>query len=168
MLNNYKRRKAFLGAAIGAIVGIAGSAISANKQKKMQEQQYALQRQSEAINKGVTSAANLTQAFANANEEDKTFRNRFFLYGGRRKAAWGAADTTELINSLGSIGSNIATSIVGNAQQQIAYPTAMKPVVGDDKDDKAVYDSAARSEFLNNYYRTATMRLGGSKRSRRC
>ena len=31
----------------------------------------------------------------------------------------------------------------------------------------AVYDSAARSQFLNNYYTTATMRMGG-KRGKRC
>lgn len=167
MLNNYKRRKAFLGAAISAIAGLATSAISASRQKKAQEQQYALQRQSEAINRSFTSSANLTQAFANADELDKEFRGRFLSYGGRRKAAWGKTDTTALINSLGNVGSNIATSIVGNAQQQIAYPTAMKPVVGNNKDNEAVYDSAARSEFLNNYYRTSTMRLGG-RHKRRC
>lgn len=166
MLNNYKRRKAFLGAAISAIAGLTASAISASGQKKAQEQQYALQRQSEAINRSFTSSANLTQAFANADELDKEFRGRFLSYGGRRKAAWGKADTTALINSLGNVGSNIATSIIGNAQQQIAYPTAMKPIV-DDKDNEAVYDSAARSEFLNNYYRTATLRMGG-RHKRRC
>ena len=96
MMNNYlnrPRRKAWIGAAIGAAVGIGSAIFGASKQKKAQEQQYALQRNMESRNTGLTSAANLTQAYANADELDKEFRNRFMRYGGRKKAAWGAEDT---------------------------------------------------------------------------
>ena len=166
MVNNYltrPRRKAWIGAAISAAVGIGSAMFGASKQKKAQEQQYAMQRAAEARNTGLTSAANLTQAYANADELDKEFKSRFMKMGGRKKCAWGAEDTTALISSLGNAGSNIATSIIGNAQQKAAYPGAIKPITNDKKDDVA-YDSAARSEFLNNYYRTSTMRCGGRRR----
>lgn len=166
MLNNYfnrPRKKAWIGAAIGAAVGIGSAIFGASRQKKAQEQQYAMQRAAEARNTGLTSAANLTQAYANADELDREFRSRFMRMGGRKKCGWGAEDTTALINSLGSAGSNIATSIIGNAQQRANYVNAIKPITNDKKDD-ADYDSAARSEFLNNYYRTSMMRCGGRRR----
>lgn len=166
MLQNYlnrPRKKAWIGAAIGAAVGIGSAIFGASKQKKMQEQQYAMQRATEERNTGLTSAANLTQAYANSDELDKEFRSRFMRMGGRKKCAWGAEDTTALINGLGSAGSSIATSIIGQAQQRANYINAIKPIANDRKDD-AVYDSAARSEFLNNYYRTSMMRCGGRRR----
>lgn len=169
MLNNYfnrPRKKAWIGAAIGAAVGIGSTIFGASRQKRLQEQQYAMQRAAEARNTGLTSAANLTQAYANADELDREFKSRFMRMGGRKKCAWGAEDTTALISSLGSAGSNIATSIIGNAQQKAAYPGAVKPITNDKKDD-AVYDSAARSSFLNNYYRTSSLRCGGTKMRRR-
>lgn len=165
MLNNYfnrPRKKAWIGAAIGAAVGIGSTIFGASRQKRLQEQQYAMQRAAEARNTGLTSAANLTQAYANADELDREFKSRFMRMGGRKKCAWGAEDTTALISSLDSAGSNIATSIIGNAQQKAAYPGAVKPITNDKKDD-VVYDSAARSEFLNNYYRTSMMRCGGRR-----
>lgn len=168
MMNNYlnrPRRKAWIGAAIGAAVGIGSAIFGASKQKKAQEQQYALQRNMESRNTGLTSAANLTQAYANADELDKEFRNRFMRYGGRKKAAWGAEDTAALIGGLGSAGQSVATSLIGQAQQQSNYVNAIKPLTNNDKNE-AVYDSAARSSFLNNYYRTSALRMGG--RSRRC
>lgn len=204
MLNNYlnrPRKKAWIGAAIGAAVGIGSAIFGASKQKKAQEQQYRLQRNMELRNTGLTSAANLTQTYANADELDEEFRNRFYRYGGRKKAMfgdyipnyaaptvesyayklggrkhfenggsnswkWSNSDTSALINGLGSAGSNIATAIIGQAQQRANYVNAINPLTSK-KEDEAIYDSAARSEFLNNYYRTATMRLGG-RYKRRC
>ena len=166
MLNNYfnrPRKKAWIGAAIGAAVGIGSAIFGASRQKKAQEQQYAMQRAAEARNTGLTSAANLTQAYANADELDKEFKSRFMRMGGRKKCGWGAEDTTALINGLGSAGSNIATSIIGESQQRANYINAIKPITNDRKDD-VVYDSAGRSEFLNNYYRTSMMRCGGRRR----
>lgn len=166
MLNNYfnrPRKKAWIGTAISAAIGIGSTIFGASKQKKAQEQQYAMQRAAEARNTGLTSAANLTQAYANADELDREFKSRFMKMGGRKKCAWGAEDTTALISSLGNAGSSIATSIIGQAQQKAAYPGAIKPITNDRKDDVA-YDSAARSEFLNNYYRTSMMRCGGRRR----
>lgn len=175
MMNNYfirPRQKAWLGAAISGAIGIGSAIFGASKQKKAQEQQYALQRNTELRNTGLTSAANMNQSFANADELDKEFRDRFLRYGGRRKAEggggfkWSAGDTDALISGLGSAGSSLATSFIGQASQRANYINAINPMVSDKKDNEATYDSAARSNFLNNYYRTATLRMGG--RSRRC
>ena len=172
MLNNYlnrPRNKAWLGAAIGAAVGLGSTIFGAITSKNAQAKQYALQRNMEARNAGITGAGNLTQAYANSDELDKEFRNRFLRYGGRRKAEggggykWSSSDTDALISGVGSAGNNFATAVIGQAHQQGMYPTAFKPVVGDRKDNEAVYDSAARSSFLNNYYRTNALRCGGIK-----
>ena len=174
MLNNYlnrPRKKAWIGAAIGAAVSIGSALFGASKQKQAQAKQYRLQRNMELRNTGLTSAANLTQAFSNANELDEEFRNRFYRYGGRRKAEegggykWSSSDTDALISGLGSAGSSFATALVGQASQRANYINAVNPLTSK-KDDEAVYDSAARSSFLNNYYRTTALRMGG--RSRRC
>ena len=169
MMNNYlnrPRRKAWIGAAIGAAVGLGSAIFGASKQKKAQEQQMLLQRNTELRNTGLTSASNLTQAFANADDRDKEFQQRFLRYGGRRKAKWGAEDTNALISSLGSAGSNIATAMIGQAQQKANYVNAVNPLTSDNENE-AIYDSAARSEALNDYYRTATLRCGGGLKMRR-
>ena len=168
MLNNYlnrPRKKAWAGAAIGALVGIGSAIFGASQSKKAQEKQYALQRAAQLRNTGLTSASNLTQVYSNADELDREFRNRFYKFGGRRKAAWGIDDTTALINSIGSAGSNIATSMIGQATQKANYVNAVNPMTVKENNE-AVYDSASRSQLLNDYYRTTMMKLGG--RSRRC
>lgn len=169
MLNNYlnrPRKKAWIGAVIGGAVGIGSAIFGAIKQKEAQEKQMRLQRNMESRNTSLTSAANLTQAYANADELDEEFRNRFYRCGGRKKAAWGAEDTSALISSLGSAGSNIATAMIGQAQQRANYINAINPLTSK-KEDEAIYDSAARTDFLNNYYRTAMLRCGGRKLGRR-
>ena len=172
MLQNYlnrPRKKAWIGAAIGAAVGIGSAIFGASKQKKAQEQQFRLQRNMELRNAGLTSSANLNTAFANADELDEEFRNRFLRCGGRRKAEdgggfkWSSSDTDALISGLDSAGSSFATALVGQASQRANYINAINPLTSDKKDN-AAYDSAARSEFLNNYYRTSMMRCGGRRR----
>lgn len=167
---NIPRRRAWLGAAIGAAVGIGSTLFGASKQKKAQEQQYALQRNAQERNIGLQSAANLTQAYANSDEVDREFRNRFLLYGGRRKAKggleWTVDDTSALIGSLGSAGSNFVNSMIGQAAAVGFNPQAIRTFGKDLDDEQVVYDSAARNDFLNNYYRTANLRCGG-KRMRR-
>ena len=171
MLNNYlnrPRNKAFLGSIISGVIGIGSSIFGAAKQKEAQREQYRLQQNTQLRNTGLTSAANLTQAYSNADELDEEFRNRFLSYGGRRKAEdgggwkWSDIDTSSLISGLSSAGSNISTSLIGQAQQRANYINAVNPLTSK-KEDEAVYDSAARSNFLNNYYRTMAMRCGGMK-----
>ena len=172
MLNNYlnrPRRKAWIGAAIGAAVGIGSTLFGASQQKKAQEEQYRLQQSMEARNTGLTSAANMTQAYANADELAKEFRSQFKRMGGRKKCeggGWTNNDTEALISSLGSAGYNLATAFVGRAQQNGIYPSAVKPVVSNNE-NTAVYDSAARSQMLNDYYRVSSLRCGGGRKMSR-
>lgn len=173
MWNNYfnrPRQKAWLGAAIGAAVGIGSAIFGASQQKKAQEEQYAIQRATQLRNTGLTSAMNLTRSYANSDELDKEFRSSFKRMGGRKKCVnggWTTADTDALISGLGSAGSNFATNIIGQAQQQGIYPNAFKPIMNDEKDNNAVYDSANRSQMLNDYYRVSSLRCGGSKMRRK-
>ena len=176
MLQNYlnrPRKKAWIGAAIGAAVGIGSAIFGASQQKKAQEQQFRLQRNMELRNAGLTSSANLNRVFANADELDEEFRNRFLRCGGRRKAEdgggfkWSSSDTDALIGGLGSAGSSFATALVGQAQQRANYINAINPLISDKKDNESVYDSAARSSFLDNYYRTNALRCGGVKSRRK-
>lgn len=187
MLNNYtKRRKAFLGTLIGTGINVASSIIGASAQRRNQEKQYALQRAAEHRNAAFNNASNLTKAYANVNELDNEFQNRFLSYGGRRKAnvgietdvetntetnnstgyEWTNNDTSNLISSGLSSIDNLVGGLIKNKVQRPITTTTINPInVG--SNNKAVYDSAARSNFLNNYYRTATLRMGG-KHKRRC
>lgn len=170
---NRPRRKAFIGSIISGVLGVGTSIFGALKQKEAQKDQYRLQRNTELRNTGLTSASNLTRTFANADELDEEFRNRFLRCGGRRKAEngggwkWSDSDTSALISGLGSAGSNFATALIGQASQRANYINAINPLTSDKKDNEAVYDSAARSSFLDNYYRTNTLRCGGAKSRRK-
>lgn len=212
MLNTYlnrPRKKAWIGAAIGAGVGIMSGIFGANQQRKAQQKQFNLQRNAQAREAGLQSAVNLTQAFANYDELDKEFQDRFFLYGGRKKAElgteeenktdnnsstnsssnndtsddntidvnyfsgerlkWSNADTNAIISGVGNAVGDIAGTLIrNNVHRSGEIFNPIKTSIRPKQTNEAIYDSAARSEFLNNYYRTATMRLGGSKRSRRC
>ena len=224
MLDNYlnrPRRKAWIGAAIGAAASIGSAIFGASQQRKAQQKQLALQRNAQAREAGIQSAMNLTQAYANYDELDEEFRNRFFRYGGRRKAEagteekkddntssnsgssgssdsgssessgsgssdtnssssssgfsgidfnyeWSNKDTDDIIGGVGSAVGDIASSLIRNnvhrsGETFIPIKTAIKPV----GNNKAVYDSAARSNFLNNYYRTSVLRCGGVKMRRK-
>lgn len=206
MLNNYlnrPRKKAWIGAAIGAAASIGSAIFGASQQRKAQQKQLALQRNTQAREAGVQSAMNLTQAYANYDELDEEFRNRFLRYGGRRKAEvgteektddnsssdsnsssdnsgsssgggfsfdyeWSNQDTNDIISGVGSAVGDIASSLIrNNASRSGETFTPIKVNGRKVGSNDAVYDSAARSQFLNNYYKTATMRMGG-KRGKRC
>ena len=194
--NNYfvrPRRKAFIGAAIGAAAGIGSSIFGAIQQRKAQQKQFNLQQNTQAREAGLQSATNLTQAYANYNELDKEFQDRFLRYGGRRKAElgteepeetkveetpkidikggdgykWSSNDTSDIISSVGSAVGNIASSLIGNNINRSSRIFTPIKVNTASSNNEAVYDSAARSSFLNDYYKINTMRCGGRKMGRR-
>ena len=206
MLNNYlnrPRKKAWIGAAIGAAASIGSAIFGASQQRKAQQKQLALQRNTQAREAGIQSAMNLTQAYANYDELDEEFRNRFLRYGGRRKAEagteektddnsssdsnsssdnsgsssgggfsfdyeWSNQDTNDIISGVGSAVGDIASNLIRNNVSRSGETFTPIKVNGRKVgSNNAVYDSAARSQFLNNYYKTATMRMGG-KRGKRC
>lgn len=83
MKRTCKRKKAFLGAIIGAVTGIAGSAISAASQRKAQEKQI---KRENYINRN-QSANNLSAAYSNEEYVDDFLNKTAFKYGGNKTMA---------------------------------------------------------------------------------
>lgn len=92
MKRTCKRRKAFLGAIIGAVAGIAGSAISAASQRKAQEKQI---KRENYINRN-QSANNLSAAYSNEEYVDDFLNKTTFKYGGNKTMACGNRKTAEM------------------------------------------------------------------------
>lgn len=92
MKRTCKRRKAFLGAIIGAVTGIAGSAISAASQRKAQEKQI---KRENYINRN-QSANNLSAVYSNEEYVDDFLNKTTFKYGGNKTMACGNRKTAEM------------------------------------------------------------------------
>ena len=124
------RKKAFLGAIIGGVASIAGSAIGAAKQKKIQAEQLKQQQIEQNQNDAKAQAQALTASVANQDYVDeynkkvtlkmggnkkfndriksnKTKSNRIFKCGGRKKAEMGS-----LIGQ-GGVGGEIGDAMSG-------------------------------------------------------
>lgn len=85
MKRNCKRKKAFLGAIIGGVMGIAGSAISAASQRKANEKQI---KRENYINRN-QSANNLSATYSNEEYVDDFLNKTTFKYGGNKTMACG-------------------------------------------------------------------------------
>ena len=92
MKRTCKRRKAFLGAIIGAVTGIAGSAISAASQRKANEKQI---KRENYINRN-QSANNLSAAYSNEEYVDDFLNKTTFKYGGNKTMACGNRKIAEM------------------------------------------------------------------------
>ena len=92
MKRTCKRRKAFLGAIIGAVTGIAGSAISAASQRKANEKQI---KKENYINRN-QSANNLSNAYSNEEYVDDFLNKTTFKYGGNKTMACGNRKIAEM------------------------------------------------------------------------
>lgn len=92
MKRTCKRKKAFLGAIIGAVTSIAGSAISAASQRKAQEKQI---KRENYINRN-QSANNLSAAYSNEEYVDDFLNKTTFKYGGNKTMACGNRKTAKM------------------------------------------------------------------------
>ena len=92
MKRNCKRKKAFLGAIIGGVMGIAGSAISAASQRKANEKQI---KRENYINRN-QSANNLSNAYSNEEYVDDFLNKTTFKYGGNKTMACGNRKIAEM------------------------------------------------------------------------
>lgn len=137
--NDRKKKKAFLGALIGAGISLVGNAvggaISAKKQKAAQKQELANQRAIAELQKsaqkeqaGIQTAQNLTNYYADSYNREQEFMNRFKQYkcGGRKKAKWGTNDTVSTINVVGDAASGIIGSIMQPKQQNTSSIVALE------------------------------------------
>ena len=106
-----KRKKAFLGAAIGTVANVIGSVISAKKQKKAEEEVFKLQQEAQFKSDNIAQANALSQMANNTNYIDEYKKRISFKCGGRRKALLGAEFKTEAVDALPGLGS-LATSIL--------------------------------------------------------
>lgn len=155
-MNNIKpkRRKAFLGALVGGLVGVAGSAISGVMSKKAAEKQAREQRINQNRRATYEMAANLTNAYSDEDWSDElknrvTFKQggkmkkqkfnstdrlavaKKFKCGGRKKAEngtstpiWTSTDTSNLI----SVGMNAIGSGLGNGIASSADTSVDTPI----------------------------------------
>lgn len=133
-----KRDKAFLGAIIGAVAGLAGSAIGSSINSRKAKAQLETQQRAQNKQDTLAMAQNLSASYGNQEYVDEfnkrvTFKNggkmkkrkcsvgtkisiaKRFACGGRKKAAWGASDTANLISGLsGGLGNIVSASMSGN------------------------------------------------------
>ena len=133
-----KRDKAFLGAIIGAVAGLAGSAIGGSISNNKAKAQLRAQQRAQNKQDTLAMAQNLSASYGNQEYVDEfnkrvTFKNggkmkkrkcsagtkvsiaKRFACGGRKKAEWGASDTSALISGLsGGLGNIISASMSGN------------------------------------------------------
>lgn len=149
--NKIKRRKAFIGAAIGAAANVIGSIISNKKKQKAEEAQYRQQQAEQVRTEGVQQATALTQNLNNteyADEykkritlknggkvyTDRLKRNKIYACGGRkyacggRKKAYACGGRKKAVLGLGDAMSgigNLATAILNK-------PSAPKQIIKSD------------------------------------
>ena len=161
--NDRLRKKAFLGAVIGAVGSIAGSAISSASRRKQAEREARMQNFLNAQQVGVENAMNLTNAYNNYDTLNKEFKDRFYKYGGcRKKAKWGVIDTQSTISGIGSMFNNIIdSSFTPKTNTVNNVPLSVKPIVG--SNTNAVYNSANKQNMLNDYYYKQLFKYGGRR-----
>lgn len=133
-----KRDKAFLGAIIGAATGLIGSAIGGSISNNKAKAQLRAQQRAQNKQDTLAMAQNLSASYGNQEYVDEfnkriTFKNggkmkrrkcaagnkvsvaKKFACGGRKKAEWGASDTSALISGIsGGLGNVINAAMSGN------------------------------------------------------
>lgn len=133
-----KRDKAFLGAVIGAVAGLAGSAIGGAISNNKAKAQLRAQQREQNKQDTLAMAQNLSASYGNQEYVDEfnkriTFKNggkmkrrkcaagnkvsvaKKFACGGRKKAEWGASDTSALISGIGGgLGNILNAAMSGN------------------------------------------------------
>lgn len=197
MKNKYKDRdKAFLGALIAGGISLAsaiGGAI-ANKKAKDNAEEAELEAQKEiALQKsnaqkiaaGNQTAASLTNAYADAYQNEQNFRNRFYKMGGRRKCGLGLS--AESINSIikntaSSLGNLASTGIMNSGNNtsisaeiarqfpELQYGEQVLKFNNNKANNTATYlNQPANQQFsspvLNSVLTSRKFRCGGRRRS---
>ena len=132
VINKNSRKKAFIGAVIGAVGNLAGGIISAHKQKRAQEKAYRQAQKEQTQNEGFQQAQAMSAQYANQDYVDE-YRNKITLKnggkvnmkkkgndrivmakklacGGRKKAGLGS----EIANDFKNIGQEFKGNNLGN------------------------------------------------------
>lgn len=178
-----KRDKAFLGAIIGAVAGLAGSAIGGSISSNKAKAQLRAQQRAQNKQDTLAMAQNLSASYGNQEYVDEfnkriTFKNggkmkrrkcsagnkvsiaKRFACGGRKKAKWGASDTSALISGLsGGLGNIVSASLSGNTG--IVKQGDMFAGTPKEHLEKPDYITTPANNVSNNDY---LYRVGGCKR----
>lgn len=135
MSNKCNKRKAFLGALVGGLIGagasIGSAAYASSRNRKAQEESFNNQQESLTRQAQLKELSNLNNAINNQSYVDevkskvtlknggkiknlnKVNINRKFACGGRKRKQWGGEDTSNLVSSLtdavGTLGSTLVT-----------------------------------------------------------
>lgn len=147
-----KRDKAFIGAVIGAVGNIVGSAISANKKKKAEEKAFKMQQEEQYRQDSLAAAQAMTESYANQdyvdeykkkvvlknggkmkikknNYTDRINHQKKYACGGRKKANFGSTIANQFSgDNLNSNVGGIASGIGSVATALINSPSVPKMV----------------------------------------
>lgn len=178
-----KRKKAFIGAILGSVagagLGIAGSAISANKQAKAQERIYTENLLAANRANALTSASNLNATYGDQEYVDDFNRkiniNGYYKMGGckrknkkRRKAENGAEFvdfSNKVIYGLQGLGSNViqGNNALKTSKFQMPIDNTQAVKVGQAKNEPKA------PSYLNNidYDRLQVYKCGGKRKRKK-
>ena len=147
-----KRNKAFIGAIIGAVGNIVGSAISANKKKKAEEKAFKMQQEEQYRQDSLAAAQAMTQSYANqdyvdeykkkvvlknggkmktkqGNYTDRIKNQKKYACGGRKKANFGSTIANQFTgNNLNDTVEGIASGVGSIASSLISGPSTPKMI----------------------------------------
>lgn len=147
-----KRNKAFIGAIIGAVGNIVGSAISANKKKKAEEKAFKMQQEEQYRQDSLAAAQAMTQSYANqdyvdeykkkvvlknggkmktkqGNYTDRIKNQKKYACGGRKKANFGSTIANQFTgNNLNDTVGGIASGVGSIASSLISGPSTPKMI----------------------------------------
>lgn len=147
-----KRNKAFIGAIIGAVGNIVGSAISANKKKKAEEKAFKMQQEEQYRQDSLAAAQAMTQSYANqdyvdeykkkvvlknggkmktkqGNYTDRIKNQKKYACGGRKKANFGSTIANQFTgNNLNDSVGGIASGVGSIASSLISGPSTPKMI----------------------------------------
>lgn len=147
-----KRNKAFIGAIIGAVGNIVGSAISANKKKKAEEKAFKMQQEEQYRQDSLAAAQAMTQSYANqdyvdeykkkvvlknggkmktkqGNYTDRIKNQKKYACGGRKKANFGSTIANQFTgNNLNDSVGGIASGVGSIASSLINRPSTPKMI----------------------------------------
>lgn len=173
MNKNNKRHKAWLGAVISGAIGIGSSIFGASQQKRAQERALAEQQRAQNKQDTLNMAQQLTAGYGDQSYVDDFNKKVVFKMGGnkvdkarrirpRKKAAWGAEDTSALISGLSNGIGNVASSAIASSVDTSSIESlpfmANKPKHGIKTPDYLVENSQQIGNIL---------RCGGKRKGRK-
>lgn len=162
-----KRKKCFLGALIGGVLGVGSSLLSNNMSNKAAKRQVAEQQRLQNIKDAQQTAYNLSATYGDRSIVDQFSQRVIGKYGTKVKRkkcklGWTSNDTSSVISAAANAFSNINNTISQNRRDAMTV-TSKEALPLNAKTELVVPD------YMNNPYytdRLTLFRCGGRKRIR--